>query len=376
MNNLPPDLRRSVLSYLIDEDITNLSQVSRSLSQIRGDDTFWLNKIIEKYGQYGFTKELIDKVKRNYSYRDYYNNLLAWERDDDILTPTVLLHKAVEKGRLDIALIALKQGASIDVAYGSSLDLYAVPLAKAIKNNDREMVDLLLEYNADINSRYPILLAIKDNNAEMVKYLLDRGAKVVSAMLSYTSSPEVIKLLLAAGADPTNDPELLKSAAKSSKNAEVVRLLLENGASAEGLQLYGGYDYTDEVFELLVKAGASAWLSATVQQGSPRKTLALLESGFNPNGEKNDGQLLISAVANNRTEIVKLLILYGADPQHLYRYFDRYSRNPPPKSSSPTKIKGVTVTVGSAIANLDNNPYYKAYLNGKLRDYFDSIFDM
>ena len=157
MNNLPPDLRRSVLSYLIDEDITNLSQVSRSLSQIRGDDTFWLNKIIEKYGQYGFTKELIDKVKRNYSYRDYYNNLLAWERDDDILTPTVLLHKAVEKGRLDMALIALKQGASVNVAY-SSLGFFAVPLVKAVKNNDREMVDLLLEYNtgASCNCRHDL----------------------------------------------------------------------------------------------------------------------------------------------------------------------------------------------------------------------------
>ncbi len=90
------------------------------------------------------------------------------------------------------------------------------PLQIAVKNNNIEMVKLLLENHADVNLKdingcTPLHWAVECNNIEIVKLFIENGAGInaqdetlaTTLYLSiYTKNIEMVKLLLENGADP------------------------------------------------------------------------------------------------------------------------------------------------------------------------------
>lgn len=151
----------------------------------------------------------------------------------------------------------------------------------AIQNNNREMVEYLVDKNADINARakrvdqLPLSAAVMMGNLEMVDYLLSRGA-VVDAMLTRSNKTgftalmfaankgrlDILKTLLSNGADPSlkmryekKDGQLhfgqsaLDLAAKKN-HKHIVRELILAGAKVnmERLQSYKfHYEHMEEL---------------------------------------------------------------------------------------------------------------------------------
>lgn len=98
-----------------------------------------------------------------------------------------LLTASVKVGRLDLVRFLMGHGADIEQV---DEQVFMTPLHHAIKSNQIEMIDLLLELGADINGagkkswdfiktpHYPILLACRTGNLDLVRTLVERGANV------------------------------------------------------------------------------------------------------------------------------------------------------------------------------------------------------
>ena len=159
MESLPADVTRSVLYLLDDADLANVCFLNRDFSKKLCDDTFWLNKIINKYG---LTSDEIKKYKKNNSYLAYYVKL---SEDTENLNPNDMLSMGSKKERADLMIIALKRGANVHV------------------NND-----------------YPLRYASSYGHTEVVRLLLENGANVhanndEALRVASGSYPDIVKLL-------------------------------------------------------------------------------------------------------------------------------------------------------------------------------------
>ncbi|MEC7802839.1 MAG: ankyrin repeat domain-containing protein [Verrucomicrobiota bacterium] len=148
----------------------------------------------------------------------------------------------------------------------------------------------------------------EESEAEVRGYLA-RGADASDLLNHYdwSCSPEVVKLLLEAGANPNNvdpkSPEFTPLYIAVSKNSspEVVKLLIEAGADP---------NQTLEISTLLmevIEGGDTATKTQTVK--------LLLEAGADPNKanpEFPDATPLSVARSGDSSEIVDLLIEAGA----------------------------------------------------------------
>ena len=153
------------------------------------------------------------------------------------LTP---LSGAALRGDVDAMRLLLERGAEVDARNGAG----ATALIAAATNGNPKAVQLLLEKGADPNVRSklgetPIGNAAGSGNLETVKMLLDRGADVNSrtsrgysplmlAAGSDVMNGEIIKLLLAAGADATFTADYDETAlvlASRRGDTQVTRLL-------------------------------------------------------------------------------------------------------------------------------------------------------
>lgn len=143
----------------------------------------------------------------------------------------------------------------------------------------------------------------------------------------------VLRLLLARGADPNGyvpneeypDSHLgaLYAAANMSRDLEVVRLLLDAGATADdGESLYHATEGDDlRIAEVLIQAGASldgGVLHNALYRESPAMLRLLLQHGADPETAKSyfdPNPALHHAVRNGRSaETIGLLLDHGADP--------------------------------------------------------------
>ena len=95
------------------------------------------------------------------------------------------LLEAIEHYDRTILTLLLKAGARAD--YSSSR--FPLPLIVAVKNNNFEAIEILLNHGAYINDIYyesrrppiivsPLSMAVRTNNLEMVKFLVEHGADV------------------------------------------------------------------------------------------------------------------------------------------------------------------------------------------------------
>ena len=268
------------------------------------------------------------------------------ERDRIGRTPVWM---AANRSNARIVQLLLKAGASADEPNNDGV----TPILIASNNPDAAVLSLLLEAGANPNARgvnrhTPLMNSIAAGaSLESIQALIDGGANVNaendqnrSAILILTSrryaSPEILSALIEAGANPNAmDSSLTTPLMEACKqnNTAMVETLLNAGArvdlrdrnsrtpilhaAANGAPL--------EIYELLKKAGAD--INGTTRQGASPLMVALesntgteafealLRAGANPNHQGLDTiSILMSAIASQDINIVRLLLNYGADP--------------------------------------------------------------
>ncbi len=152
--------------------------------------------------------------------------------------------------------------------------------------------------------------AVKENDIGGVKRCLAQGAnpsaedrrqKPVLFIASYRGYTDVVKALLAAGADVNMAGEFYKDSALINAVAggrlETARALIEAGADVNHQQ-----------------TGSISPLIQAVMENNADMVKLLLENKADPNSSTRDGvAAIIQAAGQNNLEIVKLLVQYGAD---------------------------------------------------------------
>jgi ankyrin repeat protein len=149
------------------------------------------------------------------------------------------LMAAAARADVEAMRLLIENNASVDAKSGTG----ATALMGAAASGNARAVQLLIEKGADVNAmtkrnETPLANAATSGNAESVKLLLDRGAKVnaqdhrgysalMYAAASETMPSEIIKLLLAAGADTslTGEGETARTLGAKRGDTEVARLL-------------------------------------------------------------------------------------------------------------------------------------------------------
>uniref|UniRef100_A0A8R7UBU2 Uncharacterized protein n=1 Tax=Triticum urartu TaxID=4572 RepID=A0A8R7UBU2_TRIUA len=120
------------------------------------------------------------------------------------------LHHAARAGDRKMVELLLAKGVSVDPVSSEGTPLYAA----ALEGHD-EIMQILLENNADCNKKLPggvdtpLLVAITAPSLKCVKLLVEAGADVNGGLVApLVVAPEMkgltacLKLLLEAGADP------------------------------------------------------------------------------------------------------------------------------------------------------------------------------
>ena len=220
--------------------------------------------------------------KRFIDYDSFVTVLKSIKGNDTIFD--FFLH-ALEKERFDICEALLDAGVSINITKEKPKENLIHAVVDAVgdkKISNEKVLDFLLNNGIDINFRgslgTPLYYACSYSNVEMVKYLIGKGAKVTN--------------------NPQNELFVISDlfTAVTTRNFELVKLLLESGAVAEekyasyGSPLSIAFDNNDiNIVELLLKYGAS------------------------PNFYIGDRTLLHKAVCNGNINMVELLLLSGAD---------------------------------------------------------------
>lgn len=163
-------------------------------------------------------------------------------------------------------------------------------LVKAVEEDDKQVVEMLLDAGIDANSAGALEKAIHAENKPMAWMLLNRGANPnrspFLAAEAQRGNLELASMLLKFGADPNREQPLVSAAREG--RLEIARILIDNGADKNhGHPLLGA-----------------------VGNGHTAIVRLLLERGANP----NQGRPLVIAAEKGRVEIVNLLLKYGAHP--------------------------------------------------------------
>ena len=138
-------------------------------------------------------------------------------------------------------------------------DLGNAPLHLAIEKDKDELIDLILEKNADVNvggqsgktkNQTPLYIAVVKGRVDLVKKLLEKGADpnladsqgalpLTESVVRVNSNPEIVRMLIEKGAnvnaqEPNKNTALIFAASNSNihpkTRREIVELLLKNGA--------------------------------------------------------------------------------------------------------------------------------------------------
>lgn len=213
-------------------------------------------------------------------------------------------------------------------------------LIEAIKNDNLEMVNQLLNYRANPNLGVgfgitPLIEAIRDNNIPMIRLLITRGADpnfkepdVYSPLefaIAARKNAYIIRELVSLGANPNQDSlasRLLTQAIKED-NLGLLKVLLEHGVNPN-LKKRGEYpslflaveNNNLAMVKELLDHGAEIsphedFLSEPIEANNLALVKILLDHGANPDLPNRRGNTpLILAVENNNLALVKLLLQY------------------------------------------------------------------
>jgi len=309
----------------------------------------------------------------NYSMQDA---LIAAGANPDVFSAVgePLIFDAVSRMDEKTSHRLLAAGAKTEVATEDGV----TPLGIATLNDHLDMVDLLLEYDADPSfapegAAAPLLAAVESGNVAIANLLIVAGAKLdTQSMLAKAFEKRddpLMVLLLSAGADPESTipgtDERVFDRAVSEGATGAVRTLLAAGAPI-GDNLWAALlAGQDDLIRHIIDAGADPrqvgpegqdpiawclthhryraarellsggadpnarydsdepWLSKLIMEGNADISLALVEGGAHVKGVKaRDGHSLLAwATAHRMPEVVRALLKAGADP-------DAHERNP------------------------------------------------
>ena len=247
--------------------------------------------------------------------------------DNDFHQPPLVI--AVKNEDIDVVRLLLEHGAKAELGWA---------IREAIWNEQTEIVQILSEHGAQVDDDdeysqgmydMPILVeASKIGNTNIVKLLLRHGAKehcrwaLTEAILH--KNTEVIDLLLEHGvyvADEGHrgesgiDPAIVEA----SKNGDIdsVKLLLKYGEK-EDLEWALGIAATIEIAKLLIEHGAKIdeidrdFNTTPLVAASEIGNTNLVELLLNHGTKKYLPEALIMAIVNKHTGIIELLTQHGA----------------------------------------------------------------
>lgn len=174
----------------------NYQSISEIINVIKNDDIVEFNKWIPN----------IKNIDTLFQDGDNYISLLGYSS---------------QFGSIKIANRLIELNASIQK--GLENDLYSLDaIGLAVQNDNTEVVKLLIQHNADVNSIYddngltPLIISCKNNNYEITKLLIESGANVDGA-------GDI-------GGDYMYIP-LFESV--TNKNYDITKLLIEHGAKKD-----------------------------------------------------------------------------------------------------------------------------------------------
>ena len=228
-----------------------------------------------------------------------------------------------EKPTLEMVQLLIDKGARVNQQVR-----YKTALMGAASEGHFEIAKLLLAKSAEVNAQTDegtaLMMAVRGGHAAIVKLLLDAGAEVnrkhrtgsTALIMSATRSvrelnpprgtplpppsPEIMKLLLAKGADANLSGAFGRTALMEADAAAKVKLLLDHGAQVNAKDEEG-----QTALMRAVDRNEAAVVDALLQAGADA-------SALNENGET----LLIRAASLGAVEIVKSLLACGADVNH------------------------------------------------------------
>ncbi|AEM23266.1 ankyrin repeat-containing protein [Brachyspira intermedia PWS/A] len=216
----------------------------------------------------------------------------------------------------------LIESKSLDVNYNLEIDEYSksTPLIKAIEYKQTDIINYLLENNADINLKEELTgftpLMASFHNIAIAELLIEKGADIearnvdgINALVYAVSlnDEEMVKFLLAKGADANTvceienehiymPPTPLMNAVYNG-NTNIINMLLENGADIN-------YTNDSDMTPLIYAA----------YKGNTNIINTLLENGADINYTNYYGMTaLMYAASYNQFEAVKILLENNAD---------------------------------------------------------------
>lgn len=212
---------------------------------------------------------------------------------------------------------------------------------EAIQRGDVQKIQELLTGGFDpdeciVVKETGLMLAAERGQTEIVKLFLKHGANVnkkvydgirqidTSPVMFATKQAEIMKVLIAAGADITfqSRDETVLAKALAEGNTDVVKILLNAGIKLSNIYegaMLGDITYVSQfanqsTINNYFGRDANTPLTGCVKKGNAEMTELLLKKGANPNMANRLGETpIILAVKSQDLNIVKLLAQYGAD---------------------------------------------------------------
>lgn len=202
IQQLPADVLELTYGYLDDVDLMKACLVNKDFNRKLCNNKAWVRKIMDKYQ---LSSEEIDRYKRDNTYGAYYMRLNEMVKE---YSPDALLIMSIGLNRPELTLIGLRRGGNIN---GKST--YNRPLSRAVSAAMPEIVKILLDAGADIHY---------DNEAPL-RYALNN----IKFKKNQEELLEIIKLLLEAGSDFSN--EYIKDKMHNINNQKVIELFKQYG---------------------------------------------------------------------------------------------------------------------------------------------------
>ena len=233
---LPPTLARENLeSCLVEFYALILQFLGKAIriyqrgSVARGVDSFWRVEDVSSFGDE--CNKMANRVEIEAINCDRYLSTVSG------------IATAASRGDREVVTLLLDKGADVNTQDGE----YGSALQAAASTGDREIVTLLLDKGADVNAQggfhgSALQAAASTGDREIVTLLLDKGADVNTQGGKYgsalqaaasTGDREIVTLLLDKGADVNAQGGFYGSAlqaAVSTGDREIVTLLLDKGA--------------------------------------------------------------------------------------------------------------------------------------------------
>tara|TARA_R110002110_G_scaffold415856_1_gene658398 strand:- start:40914 stop:42617 length:1704 start_codon:yes stop_codon:yes gene_type:complete len=204
------------------------------------------------------------------------------------------LSVACEANNLEMAVFLLKNNASANpVGAWSKYPTSHYPLSIAVKNNNFELAETLLEYGANIDGGFitPLQQAAYNNNVLAADFLLSNGADI-----NYCDLESGMQL----------SPAIVK--AVESNNIEMVQWLIDNGANVNTYIEKMDYDMNGGVFFPISYAWSSSALFNAIENANLEIINMLLDAGA---GKAEGLTDLHFAVLRNDLSLIRLLLEDG-----------------------------------------------------------------